>query len=135
MTPDSNHRCRLVLCDDAADFVALVRLVLSGEEDIEIVGEAYNGAQAITMCAELQPELLVLDVSMPVMDGLTALPKILDASPETRVVMLSGFASDEVKQQAQELGAVRFIEKGVSPQELLSQLRSEFRAADCDDSS
>lgn len=74
---------------------------------------------------DLQPDLLVLDVSMPVMDGLTALPRVREVSPSTNVVMLSGFGSDAMKQQALEMGACRFIEKGFSPVELPGQLRAQ----------
>lgn len=91
--------CRVVLCDD--------------------------GAEAISVCTDLQPDLLLLDVSMPVMDGLTALPRIREVSPSTNVVMLSGFSSESMKRQALELGACRFIEKGVPPVELTGQLRAQ----------
>ena len=116
-------RCRVVLCDDAADFLELVKLLLNMEPDMTVVGEAYNGEEAIAVCAETQPDLLVLDVSMPVMDGLTALPEIRRVSPNTNVVMLSGFGSTEMKRRALELGAVQFIEKGVTPSALPKQLK------------
>ena len=118
--------CRVVLCDDARDYVKLLKLLIDMESDMEVIGAAYDGEEAIKMCTELQPDLLVLDVSMPVMDGLTALPRIREVSPATNIVMLSGFSSDVVKQQALDLGARAFIEKGVSPLVLPGQLREQF---------
>ncbi|MCW2923284.1 MAG: response regulator receiver protein [Thermoleophilia bacterium] len=117
--------CRLVLCDDARDFVRLLKLLIDMESDMEVVGVAHDGAEAISVCTELQPDLLVLDVSMPVMDGLTALPRIREVSPGTSVVMLSGFSSAAMKRQALELGASQFIEKGIPPSELTGQLRAQ----------
>lgn len=117
---------RLVLCDDAADFVRLLRLLLELEHDIEVVGEAFDGEQAIDVCARTQPDLLVLDVSMPNMDGLTALPTIRRVSPDTKVVMLSGFGSGRTQQRALDLGAVEFIEKGIAPDALAGRLRAHL---------
>lgn len=117
---------RIVLCDDAEDFVKLLRLLLDVEPDIQVVGEAFDGEQAISACANLQPDILILDVSMPVMDGLTALPTIQQVSPDTRVVMLSGFGSAQMKRKAMDLGAVEFIEKGISPTELPMRIRAHM---------
>ena len=114
---------RIVLCDDARDFVRLLKVLIDMEAGMEVVGEAHDGEEAIRVCAELQPDLLVLDVSMPVMDGMTALPRVREVSPSTSVVMLSGFSSEAMKRQALGLGACRFIEKGISPMDLPEQLR------------
>jgi YesN/AraC family two-component response regulator len=88
--------CRVVLCDDSHDFVRLLTLLLAIEPGMRVVGQAHNGEQAISVCAELEPDVLVLDVSMPVMDGLTALPQVRRVSPSTNVVMLSGLGTDEL---------------------------------------
>lgn len=124
MTNGIEHRCTVVLCDDAIDYLELVSMVLSTEPHLEIVGRAHNGFEGIALCEQLRPDLLVLDVSMPEMDGLTALPKVLLASPKTRVVLLSGFSSDNVKRRAMELGATAFLEKGISPLDLPKELLS-----------
>ncbi len=115
--------CRVVLCDDSQDFVRLLALLLALEPGMQVVGQAHDGQQAISVCAELQPDVLVLDVSMPVMDGLTALPQVLMHSPDTSVVMLSGLGSDDVKRQAMQLGATVYLEKGVATSNLAQQLR------------
>lgn len=115
--------CRVVLCDDAVDFMRLVKLLFDVEDGVEVVGLAQNGLEAVELCRELQPDVLLLDVSMPVMDGLTALPKVLEASPETSVVMLSGLSSPDVHRRALELGAAAFVEKGTSALTLPQQVR------------
>lgn len=114
---------RVVLCDDAIDFVQLAKLLLELEPDIAVVGVAHDGAQAIEVCRELRPDLLLLDVSMPIMDGLTALPLVREASPDTKVVMLTAFDTESMKREAHEAGATGFIVKGVAPLSLPDQVR------------
>lgn len=123
MADDTECACRVVLCDDAEDFVRIVGLLLTSEK-LDVVGVASNGREAVEVCGRLRPDVLVLDVSMPIMDGLTALPLVLEASPDTRVIMLTGFGTRVVQQRAMELGAVDFIEKGVAPLELPAQIRA-----------
>lgn len=114
--------CRVVLCDDAPDFVELTRLLFERESQLDIVGIAHDGEAAIDTCRELRPDVVLLDVSMPVLDGLSALPRIIEASPETRVMMLSAFATPTMKRTALERGAVAFIEKGEDPLALPRQV-------------
>ena len=113
---------RVLLADDVTELRALVRLSLERAGTFEIVAEAGNGREAVDAAAETQPDVVLLDVSMPVMDGLEALPRILDASPETQVVMLSAFAEHRLGDEARRLGASAYIEKGVPPRELVGRL-------------
>jgi len=87
----STHPKTIVVVDDAPDVRALVktRLRLSGSFDV--VGEAGDGATAVALAVEHRPDVMLLDVSMPGMDGLEALPRILESSPATKVVLYSGF--------------------------------------------
>lgn len=103
---------RIVIADDSADVRLLLMLALRGDADFEVVGEASNGAEAVALAGELQPDLLLLDLSMPVMDGLEALPLIRDISPSTAVVVVSGFLNGDMQQRVLDLGASGFIEKG-----------------------
>lgn len=100
-----------VVVDDAADVRAVVgrQLRLSGR--FSIVGEGTTGADAVALAAQYRPAVMVLDASMPDMDGLEALPGILDASPGTKVVMLSGFGGQALEIAARTLGAADFVEK------------------------
>ncbi|MET1133260.1 MAG: PAS domain S-box protein, partial [Aeromicrobium sp.] len=115
-------RPTIVVVDDAADVRALVRTRLRLSGLLEVVGEAGNGAEALAVVQELRPALVLLDVSMPQMDGLEALPRILETSPETRVVMYSGFQEQGLAHQALELGASAFLEKSTALDTLASDL-------------
>ncbi|CAI9409136.1 Sensor histidine kinase RcsC [Nocardioides sp. T2.26MG-1] len=112
----------MVIVDDAAEVRALVRTRLRLSGRLEVVGEGSNGVEAVAAVREHRPALLLLDVSMPVMDGLEALPRVLEASPETRVAMYSGFSEEGLAQRARELGAVAFLEKSTSLDQLADQL-------------
>lgn len=103
---------RIVIADDSADLRLLLMLALRGDADFEVVGEATNGAEAVALAGDLRPDLLLLDLSMPVMDGLEALPLIRDVSPSTAVVVVSGFLNGDLQQRVMGLGAVGFVEKG-----------------------
>jgi signal transduction histidine kinase len=115
-------RFRVALADDVPELRRLLRHVLEWSDRFEVVGEADNGREAVAVAAELQPDLLLLDISMPVMDGMEALPQILEASGGTRVVMLSGFEAERLGQAALELGASGYVEKGTSPAALIDRL-------------
>jgi DNA-binding NarL/FixJ family response regulator len=106
-------RVRTVLIvDDVADLRMLVRLSLELDGDFEVVGEAGDGFEAITEAERHQPDLVVLDLAMPNLDGLEALPRILAVAPDTRVVVVSGFAGSRLRDPAMAAGAVAYVEKG-----------------------
>ena len=111
-----------VLVDDCPDVRGLISLRLSRSGHFRIVGEGSSGHDAIVLAREHQPELLMLDVSMPGMDGLEALPEILQASPGTRVVMFTGFAADNIADEALRLGAVDFVQKNTPFESLVPRL-------------
>jgi PAS domain S-box-containing protein len=112
----------IVIVDDAAEVRALVRARLRLSCRIEVVGEGADGAAAVALAAEHRPDLMLLDVSMPGIDGLEALPRVLEASPETRVVMYSGFTEEMLARRSQDLGAVAFFEKSTSLETLADDL-------------
>jgi DNA-binding NarL/FixJ family response regulator len=113
---------RVVLADDYADMRALVRLALERSGRFEVVGEAPDGAEAIEQARAHQPDLLLLDLSMPVLSGIEALPRIREAAPATKVVVLSGFGSAQMEPMAIAGGAVGYLEKGLSPNRLVDEL-------------
>jgi PAS domain S-box-containing protein len=112
----------IVIVDDAAEVRALVRTRLRLSRRIEVVGEGADGAEAVALAAEHRPDLLLLDVSMPGIDGLEALPRVLEASPETRVVMYSGFTEEMLARRSRDLGAAAFLEKSTSLDSLVDDL-------------
>lgn len=104
--------CRIVICDDYDAYRFTINAILESDPRFEVVGEAVNGCEAIERCRELQPDVVVLDIAMPEMDGLTALPIIREECPDARIVMHSAFAERSVAERAANLGANGYLEKG-----------------------
>ncbi|MEP9364030.1 PAS domain S-box protein [Nocardioides sp. CN2-186] len=119
---EERNRPTIVVVDDAAEVRALVRARLRLSDKLDVVGGAANGAEAVELVRQLRPTLVLLDVSMPVMDGLEALPLILEASPGTRVVMYSGFQEQGLAHRAMALGASAFLEKSMALDDLAEDL-------------
>ena len=101
----------IVVVDDAVEVRTLVRTRLTLSREFEVVGEGASGLEAIELAERMQPDVLLLDVSMPGMDGLEALPRVRAVSPSTRVVMYSGFAEEGLSDRCRALGATAFVEK------------------------
>ena len=123
---------RVVLVDDSADLRSLVRMTLDREPDFTVVAEAEDGASGVEAVAAYKPHLVLLDIAMPVMDGLQALTLIREDSPGSIVVMLSAFTgSSGAIDRALALGAHGYIEKGGGVPEMIADLRGvlsrEFR--------
>ena len=119
----------IVIVDDAAEVRMLVRTRLRLSKKLRVVGEAADGVEAIEMARQHRPDLMLLDVSMPVMDGLETLPRVLEVSPGTRVAMYSGFQEQGLAQRALELGAAVFLEKSTSLDTLADELVAALSAA------
>jgi DNA-binding NarL/FixJ family response regulator len=109
---------RVLLCDDSPQIRELVRVVLELEGN-EVVSEAENGREAVDEAERLQPDVVLLDLSMPVMDGLEALPEIKRVAPDARIVVLSGFDNQRLVSQALALGADEYVPKGGDPEEIV----------------
>ncbi|HYP23197.1 MAG TPA: response regulator transcription factor [Actinomycetota bacterium] len=108
------EKCTVVLADDTPEIRTLLRLTLEDQGDIEVVGEAGDGAEAVKIVSELQPNALVLDLAMPVMDGFEAIPEVRRRAPETKIIVLSGFDTGLMSERALSLGADMYFEKGIS---------------------
>jgi CheY-like chemotaxis protein len=113
--------CRIVLVDDTLEVRYLLRLLLANVRLCQVVGEAENGQQAVELVEKLRPQLVVLDVNMPVMDGIEALKRIRKLSPETKVIVYS--SNPEAKREALAEGAFRYLDKGSDPQRLVDVVR------------
>jgi len=101
----TTSRVRVLLVDDLADIRLVMRLLLEADGRADVVGEASDGAEAVRLAAELRPDAVVLDLRMPGMDGVQALPLIRDASPGTVVVALSALPVSPMTDRAISLGA------------------------------
>jgi DNA-binding NarL/FixJ family response regulator len=113
------YALRILVCDDSAHLRELLRVVLEMEGN-SVVAEAEDGRQAVAEAEQHQPDVVLLDLSMPVMDGLEALPEIQRVAPGTRVVVLSGFDNAGLVARALELGAESYVTKGGDPAEILA---------------
>jgi DNA-binding NarL/FixJ family response regulator len=117
------RRLRLLLADDHALMFEAIALALENEEDLEIVGCADRGSQVLPLVQQTNPDLVVLDLRMPDMDGLTCIKLLRERFPEVRTVVLSGLDEDEAIEAALRIGANAFISKTVDPAELAQALR------------
>jgi hypothetical protein len=115
------------LADDVFDLRFMVKLALERSGRFQVVAEAENGDEAVELAKEHQPDLVLLDVSMPVKDGLEALPDIRSVSPNAKVVMLSGFEASRLAAAALESGAAAYLEKGIPPNDLVAELLKVLR--------
>ena len=116
---------KVLLVDDQAMVRAGFRMLLEGESSIEVIGEASDGWAAVSAVRSLKPDVVLMDIQMPVMDGLEATRQIVTAQSEivTRVLILTTFERDEYIFEALRLGASGFILKNASPEDLIVAIR------------
>ena len=118
-----------VIVDDTPDIRMLTRMALELDSGIRVVGEAENGREGIDVVQSHQPDVVILDMAMPVMDGLEALPHIKRACPTTRVLVVSGFDNGTMWASAAEAGADGYLQKGAPPATLLERVHELHRAS------
>jgi DNA-binding NarL/FixJ family response regulator len=111
---------RVLIVDDAADLRDLLRLRMEMTDHLEVVGEAGDGVAAVEQATLLQPDLVMLDLATPLMDGLQALPLIREAVPGVRVIVLSGFNESTMAENARMAGADHYFVKGGSLRDLIA---------------
>jgi len=114
---------RVLLCDDQALVRSGFRMVLEAREDMEVVGEAENGAGALELAARCRPDVILMDVRMPVMDGVEATRRLARTGTSARIVILTTFDSDEYVYEALRAGASGFLLKDVQPAQLIDAVR------------
>ena len=118
MTPIS-----VVVCDDVPELRRLLREVLEEGDEMRVVGEASNGREALEVIERLQPDVVVLDLSMPELDGLEAIPIIHQLAPKAEICVFSGFEEGKVADVALRLKASRYVRKGAPLEELRAAVR------------
>lgn len=121
VTAAATRRIRVVLADDTADIRALLRLTLSLDGGFDVVAEAADGRQAIEMVALHHPDILLLDLAMPVMGGLEAIPHVRRRAPDTKILVFSGNIAQVPL--GRDLGADDYLDKGTPPEVLVARLR------------
>jgi DNA-binding NarL/FixJ family response regulator len=118
----------VLIVDDQALVRAGFRMILDAEEDIEVAGEAADGQEAVSEVQRLQPDVVLMDVRMPVLDGIEATRRLLaDGGTEAKVVMLTTFDMDEYVYDALRAGASGFLLKDVPPEQLVAGIRAVAR--------
>lgn len=115
---------RVLVVDDEELVRSGLRLILEAAGDIAVVGEARDGAEAVSAADRLRPEVVLMDVRMPGMDGLTAAARLLSRPGAPKLVMLTTFDLDEYVHEALRLGAVGFLLKDTPPRELAAAVRT-----------
>jgi DNA-binding NarL/FixJ family response regulator len=115
---------RVVVADDQSMVRAGFRMLLGGEEDIEVVAEAANGLEAVDKAARFDPTVVLMDIRMPELDGIEATRRILAANDDARILILTTFDLDEYVYEALKAGASGFVLKDEPPEQLLAAIRT-----------
>jgi NarL family two-component system response regulator LiaR len=122
MTPP--ERIRVLIVDDHAVVRSGLATFLQAFEDFELVGEAGDGSEAVRLCAQISPDVVLMDLLMPEMDGIAATRAIREYHPEVRVIALTSFQDQDRVQAALDAGALGYLLKNVSAEELARAIRS-----------
>ncbi|HVU69408.1 MAG TPA: response regulator transcription factor [Ktedonobacteraceae bacterium] len=118
---------RIVIVDDHAVVREGLRFLLEQQEDMQVVGEGENGKQAIQLVADLLPDILLLDLLMPELDGVTAVREIKRLAPTTRIIVLTSYFEDDQIFNVIKAGALSYLLKDMRPRELIAALHAAAR--------
>jgi NarL family two-component system response regulator LiaR len=124
---DDRTSIRVLLVDDHMVVRKGIRALLATESDIEVVGEAENGREAVTEVERLRPDVILMDLVMPEMDGIEAIRHIVTHQPEARILVLTSFAADDKVFPAVKAGALGYLLKDSSPEELVGAIHQVYR--------
>ncbi|MGW0394917.1 response regulator [Streptomyces sp. NPDC003042] len=122
---------RILLADDETIIRAGVRSILTTEPDIEVVAEASNGREAVELARMHRPDVALLDIRMPEMDGLTAAGELRNTNPDTGVIMLTTFGEDKYIERALDHGVAGFLLKASDPRDLIAGVRAVAAGGSC----
>jgi DNA-binding NarL/FixJ family response regulator len=120
----TDERVRVLLVDDDDLMRAGLRSVLSSDDTIEVTGEAGDGSEALSSVRETQPDIVLMDIRMPGVDGISATREVLGGSPDVKVVVLTTFEDDDYIFDALSAGASGFLLKRTKPEELISAIHA-----------
>jgi len=112
----------VLICDDNDAMRMLLGVIVGESPKLEVVGEASNGNDAVVQATRLQPNVILLDLAMPVRSGLEALPELREVAPDARVIVYSGYAGKIVADEVLALGAASYLEKGAHPDKIVATI-------------
>jgi NarL family two-component system response regulator LiaR len=124
MTISTSQPIRLMIVDDHTMVRRGLATILKVFDDLQLVGEAESGESAVQLCAEVLPDVILMDMSLPGMDGATATRAIRKKLPQTQVIVLTSFKAGNLIKQALEAGAIGYLLKDVSADDLVQAIRS-----------
>jgi len=122
-----NEPIRVLIVDDHVVVRKGIRALLATEEDIEVVGEARDGLEALEQIKALSPEVILLDLVMPRMDGIKVIHRVVAEHPQVRILVLTSFATNDMVFPAIKAGALGYLLKDTEPQELLRAIHEVYR--------
>jgi DNA-binding NarL/FixJ family response regulator len=120
-------KIRILLADDHAILRQGTHQLLEHESDMEVVGEASDGAEAVELVSKLQPDVVIMDIAMPVMNGIEATRKIKEILPGTKILALTGYDYDEYIFNLLEIGAAGYLLKNINGDELIGAIRAVYK--------
>jgi len=123
----SETKIRILIVDDHAVVRKGIRALLATEDDLEVIGEAVDGEQAVDLYGELNPDLLLLDLIMPKVNGIEVIKKIKGNHPKAKILVLTSFAADDQVFPAIKAGALGYLLKDTEPDDLINAIRQVYQ--------
>jgi DNA-binding NarL/FixJ family response regulator len=130
MGREPEHAHTILICDDNTEFRALLGAVVDSMPGMSVVGQAADGEAAISEAARLQPDVILLDLAMPRLTGLDALPRLRHVAGAAKIIVLTGFSALVVSEQVLALGANHYLEKGADIETISAAIEDVLVVAD-----
>ena len=121
------NKIRVLIAEDHAAVRQGLRSLLELHDDIEVVGEASNGLEAVDLARGSQPDIVLMDLAMPELDGIGATQRIRAICPSTQVIVLTSFSEDQQVRYAVKAGAMSYLQKNVYPADLIKAIQAAYR--------
>ncbi|HTP02624.1 MAG TPA: response regulator transcription factor [Anaerolineales bacterium] len=121
-----NQQIQVLLVDDHAMVRKGIKALLTEYDDIAVIGEAGNGAAAVELAQQLKPDVILMDLAMPGMDGIEATKRIMTSQPEQRIIVLTSYSGDDKLFPAIKAGALGYLVKDAQPEELVESIRNVY---------
>ncbi|GAB2662418.1 response regulator transcription factor [Flavihumibacter cheonanensis] len=122
--PDPNHPIKVAIADDHALFRAGVKTALSAKKDVELIAEADNGMQLLNLLKHIEPDVILLDIQMPIMDGISTLPEIRKINPHVKVIILSMHNDHSMISKLMEIGANSYLTKNSDSETIYQAIKT-----------